>query len=92
MLENLPEEAKKLSVQQKKFLEKLIELIKKNDSAEQLQSELFKLTKKINISSLDAFSSIYLSFIGKERGPRAAWFLLSLPKEKVIKRLKEASK
>lgn len=92
MLESLPKEASKLSVKQKEFLNKLIEFIEKNESADKLQAELFDLTKKINIPSLEAFSSIYLSLIGKERGPRAAWFLLSLPKDKVIKRLQEASK
>ncbi|MBU0998394.1 lysine--tRNA ligase [Patescibacteria group bacterium] len=92
MLENLPKEVKDLSIKQKEFLGKLVGLIEKTDSAEELQSKLFELTKEINIPSLEAFSSIYLSFIGKERGPRAAWFLLSLSKDKVIKRLQEASK
>jgi len=92
MLESLPKEAKNLNSKQKEFLNKLIDLVQKNDSAEELQSELFELTKKINIPSLEAFSSIYLSLIGKERGPRAAWFLLSLPKDKVIERFREASK
>ena len=92
MLENLPEEAKKLSIKQKKFLSELIKLVEDIDSSEELQTQLYELTKKVNISSLEAFSSIYLSLTGKERGPRAAWFLLSLPKDKVIKRLQEASK
>ncbi len=92
MLESLPKEVSKLSVKQKEFLQKLCSLIEKANSAEKLQADLFELTKEINIPSLEAFSSIYLSFIGKERGPRAAWFLLSFPKEKVIKRLQEASK
>ena len=91
MLENLPKEVH-LSVKQKEFLQKLSNLVEKANSAEQLQADLFELTKKINIPSLEAFSSIYLSLIGKERGPRAAWFLLSLPKDKVIKRFQEASK
>lgn len=92
MSDTLPSEAKKLSDKQKLFLSYLRDLVRKEESAEKLQTSLYELSKKVGISSKDAFSSIYLSLIGKEKGPRAAWFLLSLPKEKVIERLTEASK
>ncbi len=48
--------------------------------------------KEMGIKTKDAFPAIYLAFIGKDHGPRAAWFLLQYPKEKVLARLKEASK
>ncbi|GAH15272.1 unnamed protein product, partial [marine sediment metagenome] len=35
------------------------------------------------------FSAIYIIFIGKDSGPQAGWFLTSLDRNFVIKRLKE---
>ncbi|MFC1625020.1 lysine--tRNA ligase, partial [Patescibacteria group bacterium] len=92
MNSTVPKEAKNLSSDQKEFLKELIQVVKKEKIPEKLQSELFELTKKQNIPSSEGFSAIYLSLIGKERGPRAAWFILSLPKEDVIERFKEVSK
>jgi lysyl-tRNA synthetase class 1 len=37
------------------------------------------------------FTSIYKIFLNKESGPQAGWFLAALPKDFVLKRLKEAS-
>jgi lysyl-tRNA synthetase class 1 len=37
------------------------------------------------------FKAIYLAFLGKESGPKAGWFLSSLPREFVLQRLEEAS-
>jgi lysyl-tRNA synthetase class 1 len=85
----VPVEVKNLSELQKEYLKKLIPVLEKEDDPERLQQSLFDLVKEINIPALEAFSGIYLSFIGKERGPRAAWFLLQYPKEKVIKRLNQ---
>lgn len=89
--ERLPETAENLSDQQKKYLQAVLDLINKDLSAEDLQGELYNLTKKINISANEAFGAIYLVMIGKDHGPKAAWFLKQYPKEKIIKRLKEAS-
>ncbi|KKQ97402.1 MAG: Lysine-tRNA ligase [Candidatus Woesebacteria bacterium GW2011_GWB1_39_12] len=90
--EKLSEGAKKLDVKQKEYLSKIIDLINKSDRPEELQLSLYNLSKEIKLDSKKAFSAIYQTFIGKDHGPRAAWFLLSHPKEKVIKRLKEVSK
>jgi lysyl-tRNA synthetase class I len=46
----------------------------------------------MGIDTKKAFMAIYRVLIDKDHGPKAAWFLLSLPKDKVVKRLKEASK
>jgi lysyl-tRNA synthetase, class I len=37
------------------------------------------------------FKAVYLVFLNKESGPKAGWFLASLPREFVLKRLAEAS-
>lgn len=91
MSEELPEKIKELTNIQKEYLGNLIPIIERAKGADELQTELFDLVKKMNIPSLEAFAAIYLAFIGKERGPRAAWFLLQYPKEKVIERLKKVT-
>lgn len=91
--ENLPEKAIDLSNNQKEFLSKLLETYKsKNWSGEELHQKIHEIKKELNIAPRDAFSAIYLSFIGKESGPQAGWFLASLDKNFVLKRLEEATR
>ncbi len=82
----LPENAKKLTKEQKEFLKKISKEIDKFSNAEDFQKELYNFAKELNISSKDAFSAIYLSLIGKDHGPKAGWLILSLDKEFVKKR------
>jgi lysyl-tRNA synthetase class 1 len=37
------------------------------------------------------FKGVYLAFLGKDHGPKAGWFLASLPRDFVLARLAEAS-
>ncbi|MBI2330146.1 lysine--tRNA ligase [Candidatus Daviesbacteria bacterium] len=90
--EILPEKVKELSEEQKLFLKKSIDLIAENDDPEKLQLALYNLTKELKIDAKKAFSAIYISLIGKEFGPKAAWFLLQYPKKEIIKKLEEATK
>lgn len=84
----------KLSDIQKEFLSKLAEVFKsKSDwSGEELHSELHEVKKSMEISPKDAFSAIYLSFLGKESGPQAGWLLASLDHDFVSKRLYNISR
>ena len=89
----IPDAAKKLSDSQKKYLISLIKLISfKKWQAEEFQTELYNLTKKLKIPAKLAFKAIYLALIGKTHGPKAAWFLLDKDKKFVVKRFKEVSK
>ncbi len=90
MLGKLPEGVKDLSDDQKEFLKKAIKLIAEISDPEELQLALYNLTKDLKIDAKKAFSAIYITLIGKQFGPKAAWFLLQYPKEKVVKRLQEA--
>ncbi len=92
MIGELPERVKDLTEDQKMFLLKSIDLIKQNDNPEELQLALYNLTKELGFDAKKSFSAIYISLIGKEFGPKAAWFILSYPKTEVIKRFEEASK
>ncbi len=85
----VPAEAAQLSAEQKQFLMKLNDLIdsQKWDMAD-LQQELFELAKA-TVSPKKGFAAIYLAFLGKTAGPRAAAFLLSLDPEFRRQRIQE---
>jgi len=88
----LPFQAKKLSSQQQKYLKKIASELNKNWDAEEFQKKLYEWSKKLDISSKDAFAVIYLTLIGKDHGPKAGWLILSLDKEFVKKRFEEVSR
>ena len=82
----------KLAEKEKEFLLKVSEFLEIGKDAEALQKEIYDLTKEMGLDTKKAFTAIYKVLIAKDHGPKAAWFLLSLPKDKVIERLKEAAK
>lgn len=86
--EELPEEAKNLTELQKKYLGLLSEKIEGKD-AEAFQFEIYNIAKGVGLSSKDAFQAIYLTLLGKDHGPKAAWLILSLDPEFVNKRFQE---
>lgn len=89
MTKEIPDDAKKLSTDQKEYLGEVAKLFDKEINAESLQVSLYNLSKQIKINSKDAFAAIYLAFIGKTHGPRAGLLLFNIGKDKVLKRLKE---
>jgi lysyl-tRNA synthetase class 1 len=91
MSEQIPAEVASLSALQKKYLEHVVPFIEKDLTAADLQLALYNEAKHEGIDTKVAFAAIYTIFLGKTHGPRAAWFLLQYPKEKVIERLKAAT-
>ena len=87
----LPNEAKNLSEQQKELLRTIAKELDKKWVAEDFQTKIYDLGKELGLGGKDAFVAIYLSLLGKDHGPKAAWLILSLEKEFVIKRFNEAS-
>jgi lysyl-tRNA synthetase class 1 len=85
----LPKEAKKLTDKQKEYLMALSDKVEKTSGAEDLEKEIYSLSQTIKMDVKDAFGAIYLSLIGKNHGPKAAWLIMGIGKEKVIKRFKE---
>lgn len=67
---------------QKSNLKQIAEFLhsKPEVTAEELHTKLHELK---------SFKEIYLIFLGKESGPKAGWFLASLDREFVLKRLEE---
>lgn len=75
-----------LDSEQKKYLQELIKLVADKDwQPEDLQQELYNLTKTLGIAPKKAFASIYLSLFGKTFGPKAAWVILENKQEILAK-------
>lgn len=89
--ENLPDLAKNLSDEQKKFLVQVAETLSAQDkmTGEDLHQKIHEIKNEMGINPKDAFSAIYLAILGKDSGPQAGWLLASLDKNFVIKRLRE---
>ncbi len=88
----LPIQVKTLSKEQKEFLGKLAKEAAQKWEAEDFQTRIYDLGKEIGLNGKQSFAAIYLSLIGKDHGPKAAWLILSLDKGFVEKRFNEASK
>jgi len=52
-----------------------------------IHSAIHNISKEMNVSSKKVFSTLYKIIIGKDRGPRLGFFLFSMGRESVIKRL-----
>jgi lysyl-tRNA synthetase, class I len=92
--EECPDAAKNLLETQKKALQMLAEYIessKNMPSGQDLHAKLHALKEEAAISPADLFKALYLSFLGKEYGPKAGWFLSVLDRGFVLKRLKEVT-
>ena len=87
---NLPDVGS-LNEMQKEYLATLTSSFEGEISAEELQLEIYNKAKEKGISSIDAFKAIYLAFLGKDHGPKAAWLLQSLDRDFVKTRLIEAA-
>ncbi len=92
MTKEIPEEVKKLTDEQKKYLKEIIKVFNDEETAESLQISLYELSKKLGIPAKDAFAAVYLCFIGRTHGPRAGMLLSKFGKEKVTERILEVTK
>ncbi|MDZ4226412.1 MAG: lysine--tRNA ligase, partial [Patescibacteria group bacterium] len=90
--EELPKAAGELSEPQKAALGEILRYIEGFQgmpNGEELHKKLHDIKESQKIAPSELFSAIYLAFLGKSHGPQAGWFLSALPREFVIKRLKE---
>lgn len=87
--EQLPEQAKQLSDNQKQYLHKIASQLQKDWNTEDFQKCLYEWSKEQGISSKEAFAAIYTVLIGKNHGPKASSLILSLDKSFTIKRFKQ---
>jgi lysyl-tRNA synthetase class 1 len=93
--ENLPEEVQKLTESQKNTLGVLYKDLEiEYPTSGEVMHQLIRaipVRPGVKIEPKEFFTAIYIIFFGKESGPQVGWFLAALPKQFVLKRLKEAS-
>ena len=91
---DIPKEALNFSKLQKEALGKLLKLVKEMDKldGQTIHTHLHEIRKELGIEPKDFFSAIYVSFLGKESGPKAGWFLSVIDREMLISRLEEVIK
>ena len=87
----IPEAVKSLSQNQKKLLLEISKTLNQNSDPEEFQTKIYEAGKELGLNGKEAFAAIYLSLIGKDHGPKAAWLILSLDKDFVKKRFEDAS-
>ncbi|MEI9966746.1 MAG: lysine--tRNA ligase [Candidatus Moraniibacteriota bacterium] len=92
--ETVPESAQHFSAEQKKALRLVLNFIQNKEtlSGEELHAELHGLKEQSSLPPKEFFGALYLSFLGKESGPKAGWFLSVLPKAFLEQRLQEVTK
>ena len=92
--ESVPEGALHFTPEQKEALNLLLEYVRKQESldGQELHTALHSIKEKTGIPPKDLFSAIYLSFLGKESGPKAGWFLSVLEKSFLESRLQAVVK
>ncbi|MBX4198210.1 lysine--tRNA ligase [Candidatus Parcubacteria bacterium] len=92
--QQVPEPAKNLSSEQKQALKQILEYVQSKDKldGQELHTKLHEIRKSLTIEPKAYFEALYLSFLGKESGPKAGWFFSVLDKKFVEKRLDEITK
>ena len=85
----LPEQTKSLSEKQKTLLSSIAKELDREWTGDDFQTKIYDLGKELGLNGKETFAAIYLSLIGKDHGPKAAWLILSLEKEFVKKRFTE---
>ncbi|MES2225962.1 MAG: lysine--tRNA ligase [Patescibacteria group bacterium] len=81
-----------LSVEQKRSLALLAEYLETGPkTGEELHGRLHELKSEVPIEPKQLFTALYKVFLNRTSGPKAGWFLSSLPREYAVARLKEAA-
>lgn len=90
----LPAEANSFTTEQRKALGEVLAFTEAGEKldGQELHKGLHDIKERTGISPKNFFEAIYVSFLGKRSGPKAGWFLSTLDRDFLIKRLKEASK
>lgn len=88
--ETMPKQATQLTQEQRNYLQQVSQLMdeKQEWQPSQLQQELYDLSKQ-SLGARQGFQAIYLAFLGKKHGPRAAWMLLEMDQDLRRKRIKQ---
>jgi lysyl-tRNA synthetase class 1 len=84
---DIPQLVKTLKPEQLNYLNAILSFLTKTKNPQDLQTMLYEKAKQMKMNIKDAFSAIYISLIGKNHGPKAAWLLQSVGQEMLIDRI-----
>ncbi len=88
----LPEEARALAAEQRRFLGALSSMLEEGMTGEEIHNLIYDLAGGFEgVKPAALFQAIYLALLGKPRGPRAGWFIDLLGPSFCAMRFKEAS-
>jgi len=88
----LPEQARGLDEAQRRFLAELGDGLRPSMDGQAIHDLIHELAGRIEGATAgELFQAIYLSLLGKPRGPRAGWFVSALGVEFCAGRFKEAA-
>ena len=94
----LPPATATLTDPQRAFLERATVEVGRIHDPEPMQERLYEIAKEVGLTTAEgkvskaAFESLYLTFIGKPNGPRAAWLMTTLDPAFVRQRMTEAAR
>jgi lysyl-tRNA synthetase class 1 len=83
--------AVELSDTQKKACAVLAEYFAEQRTGEEVHKRLHNMKTEIPIQPKELFAGLYQIFLGRDSGPKAGWFLSSLPRDFVQERLRQAA-
>jgi len=89
--EDLPEEAGALSAEQRQFLGLLAGELEETMDGQAVHEKIYELKDRVGLTPGKAFQALYLAILGRDRGPRAGFFLASLDADWASRRLREAA-
>ncbi|MDD3925540.1 MAG: lysine--tRNA ligase [bacterium] len=90
--EELPEGVAALDAAQRQALLQMAESLSGCDpDARELENMLYTVAGEAGLKSTQLFQAVYTAILGQKSGPRAAPFILSLEREFVIERLRQAA-
>jgi len=87
--DTLPEVARDIEPEAAAALGALAEQLKPGLSAEEIHTMLYDTAEAAGAQPKTVFRALYLALLGKERGPRAGWFLSTLDTDFLVGRLRE---
>ena len=90
--DNLPAAARELGDDQRRFLGCLARRMRPGMDGEAIHAQIHELAREFaDGGPAELFRAIYLSLLGKARGPRAGWFIAVLGVDFCIRRFQEAA-
>jgi lysyl-tRNA synthetase class 1 len=77
---------------QQEYLGKIAEVVDSSSTPEEMEKIIYSTSQEMKLAAKDAFGAIYSVLIGKNHGPKVAWLIFGIGKDKVKERFQEASK